>query len=92
MSKLEQALREIEVTGAADYVAQHAALPQQRRGPRPTPEPGVKAEGGAAPTPGSAASREASVEPSQQAAAEDGRGPAGLGQRTATDAVRDLDR
>ncbi|EFN52450.1 hypothetical protein CHLNCDRAFT_54503 [Chlorella variabilis] len=92
VSKLEQALREIEVTGAADYVAQHAALPQQRRGPRPTPEPGVKAEGGAAPTPGSAASREASVEPSQQAAAEDGRGPAGLGQRTATDAVRDLDR
>jgi hypothetical protein len=55
-----QALREIEVTGAADYVAQHAPVPGQKRGraaaEQPAPEPGsaAKADG-----PGSAVKAEA---------------------------------
>ncbi|KAL4421600.1 hypothetical protein ABPG75_010891 [Micractinium tetrahymenae] len=98
VSKLEQALREISVTGAADYLAQHAAVPGQRRSSaaRPTPDPASQAEASAA------AAREALAEPASQAAGEAGEegtpgGGAGANQRAAgqrqlTDAVRDLDR
>ena len=101
VSKLEQALREIEVTGAADYITHHAAPPRPHRSRRQSElvEPGsaVKAD----PSESAAAGqdnhqgtqdREASAEPveaSQQAArAGEGMHPA----RQPTDAVRDLDR
>lgn len=98
VSKLESALREIAVTGAADYVAQHAPVPGQRRGgvARPTPEPASQAGEAAL------ASPEAPAEPASQAAGEGGEegtpGAGSLGQqrptgqRQLTDSVRDLDR
>ncbi|KAL4450242.1 hypothetical protein ABPG77_010911 [Micractinium sp. CCAP 211/92] len=98
VSKLESALREIAVTGAADYIAQHAPVPGQRRtsAARPTPEPASQAGDALG------AVREESAEPASQPAGEggeDGTPGAGAvgeqraaGQRQLTDSVRDLDR
>lgn len=99
VSKLEHALREIRLTGAADYLAQHAPLPGQRRASmtRPTPEPASQAGDASA---AAAPAREASAEPASQAAGEAGDEGTpgagserrGAGQRQLTDSVRDLDR
>ncbi len=98
VSKLESALREIAVTGAADYIAQHAPVPGQRRtsAARPTPEPASQAGDALG------AVREESAEPASQPAGEggeDGTPGAGAvgeqraaGQRQLTDSVRDLNR
>lgn len=102
VSKLDSALREIEVTGAADYIAQHAPHPRARgrrhsEAPHPSSAAGAGAggEGSAAPT------REASEEPSaaptegtqqtEQQGASQQLGE-GVQQRQPTDSVRDLTR
>ena len=90
MSKLESALREVELTGAADYLAQHALPPRQHRA---TPEPAAAAAAEAGITPGTASPRQPSAEPMDQDGSQAEPAPAGPGQqRQATDAVRDLDR
>lgn len=91
ISKLDSALRELEVTGAADYVAHHAPPPRPR-GRRQSEAhelpAAVKAEGeGGSEAPGSSG-REASAEPGAEASAAEG----SQAQRQLTDAVRDMDR
>lgn len=100
VSKLDSALREIEVTGVADFLAHHAPLPGHRRQhTRPTPEPASQPQAGAEPL--AATTREPSVEPSATpgeareetpggAARPDQQGAAH--QRQPTDPVRDLAR
>ena len=90
VSKLESVLREVELTGAADYLSQHALPPRHQRG---TPEPATAAAAAAGATPGTASPRQPSAEPMDQDGSQAEPAPAGPGhQRQATDAVRDLDR
>ncbi|KAL4854865.1 Methyl-CpG-binding domain protein 2 [Chlorella vulgaris] len=100
VSKLEQAVAEIEGSSAAEYIAQHAPLPRvPRRTPEGTPLPAAGGAGasGEEGTPAAAAAppREASAEPGSAtpaaAGAEDEQ-RSQQGVRQVTDAVRDLDR
>lgn len=95
VSKLDSALRELEVTGAADYVAHHAPPPRprgRRQSEAPEAPAAVRAEGeGASEAPG-ASGREASAEPGAEASASAAAAESAQAQRQLTDAVRDLDR